>query len=279
MQLLRGDERCLAGESLADLLLLVPQRAQFVARWRGLGFDGHVAADGARGLLERGEHMVAELAGHLTAHLGGDVRVAVAVGTDPAARVEERGACRRLDACLVAEHPVVETTVDHRNRVEQRVVEDVENRVGLFDRRRLLQRNRRRAEQCVDLAVQATAVLLLVGAAEQTVRFEQLCDAADLAFHGLAARLGGVCSEHRVEFEAFEQLLGLGRTHFGDELVVGLRHLVHRIDGLGVVDLGLALMEHGHTVSSPRTDSPGGSTWRTRGRAAEHRADSSHRSS
>ena len=80
------------------------------------------------------------------------------------------------------------------------------------------------------------------------MRFEQLCDAADLAFHGLAARLGGVCSEHRVEFEAFEQLLGLGRTHFGDELVVGLRHLVHRIDGLGVVDLGLALMEHGHTV-------------------------------
>ncbi len=179
--------------------------------------------------------MVAELAGHLTAHLGGDVRVAVAVGTDPAARVEERGACRRLDAGLVAEDPVVETTVDLRNGVEQRVVEDVENRVGFLNRRRLLQRNRRGAEQRVDLVVEATAVFLLVGAAEQTVRFEQLGDAADLAFHGLTAGLGGVRGEHRVELELVEQLLGLGRTHLVDELVVGAGHLVHRIDGLGVV--------------------------------------------
>ena len=162
MQLLRGDERCLAGESLADLLLLVPQRAQFVARWRGLGFDGHVAADGARGLLERGEHMVAELAGHLTAHLGGDVRVAVTVGADPASRVEERRAYRRHEASLISEDPIVETTVHLWNGIEQRIVENIENGFRFLNRSRLLQCDRRGAEQRVNLVEESTGVFLLV---------------------------------------------------------------------------------------------------------------------
>ena len=78
------------------------------------------------------------LGGDLTAHLGGDVGVTVAVGTDPAAGMEERRAQRRHGAGLVAQHPVVKTTVDDGDNVEQRVIEDVDDGIGFLDRRGLL---------------------------------------------------------------------------------------------------------------------------------------------
>ncbi len=142
------------------------------ARRRGLGFHRQVAADGARGFLKRGDHVIGELAGHGAAHLGGDVRVTVAVGTDPAARVEERGASGLDETGLIAEDPVVEATVDLGDGVEQRVVEDVENRVGFLNRGRLLQRNRRGAEQGVDLVVE-TAQSSFLSEPPSSVRLEQ----------------------------------------------------------------------------------------------------------
>ena len=54
--------------------------------------------------------------------------------------------------------------------------------------------------------------------------------------------------EHRMELELVEQLLGSGRTHLVDELVVGAGHFVHRIDGLGVVNGVLTAVQHGDTV-------------------------------
>ena len=153
--------------------------------------------------------------------------------------MEERRAHRRHEAGLVSEDPVVETTVDLRNGVEQRVVEDIKNGVGFLNRSRLLQRDRGGAEQRVDLVEESTGVFLLVRAAEQLMRFEQLGDTADLAFHGLTAGFGRMRGEHRMELELVEQLLGPGRTHLVDELVVGAGHFVHRVDGLGVIHGGL----------------------------------------
>ena len=248
VQLLGGDQRGLVGQTLAHFLLVVPQGLELGARRGGLGLHRQVLADAAGFDLQRAQHMVAELAGHLTAHLGGDVRVAVTVGTDPASRMEERRAHRRHEAGLVSEDPVVETTVDLRNGVEQRVVEDVKNGVGFLNRSRLLQRDRGGAEQRVDLVEESTGVFLLVRAAEQLMRFEQLGDAADLAFHGLTAGFGRMRGEHRMELELVEQLLGPGRTHLVDELVVGAGHFVHRIDGLILIHGGLALVQHGDAV-------------------------------
>ena len=162
--------------------------------------------------------------------------------------MEERRAHRRHEAGLVSEDPVVETTVDLRNGVEQRVVEDIKNGVGFLNRSRLLQRDRRGAEQGIDLVEETTGVFLLVRAAEQLMRFEQLGDTADLAFHGLTAGFGRMRGEHRMELELVEQLLGPGRTHLVDELVVGAGHFVHRIDGLGVVNGVLTAVQHGDTV-------------------------------
>lgn len=51
-----------------------------------------------------------------------------------------------------------------------------------------------------------------------------------------------------MELEAAKQFLGLGRSHFGDELVVGLRHFIDGVDRLLVVHLGFALVQHRHTV-------------------------------
>ena len=110
VQLLGGDQRGLVGQTLAHFLLVVPQGLELGARRGGLGLHRQVLADAAGFDLQRAQHMVAELAGHLTAHLGGDVRVAVTVGTDssfpdgrtpgtPAARGRPclRGPSRRND--------------------------------------------------------------------------------------------------------------------------------------------------------------------------------------
>ena len=51
-----------------------------------------------------------------------------------------------------------------------------------------------------------------------------------------------------MELELVEELLGLGRAHLVDELVVGAGHFVDRIHGLAVVHVVLALVQHGHAV-------------------------------
>ena len=248
MHFLGGNQGGLVGEPLAHLLLVVPQALELVAWRSGTGLHRQVLADGAGLNLQCAQHMIAELAGHLTAYLGGDIRVAVAVGTDPASRMEERRAHRRNQAGLVAKHPIVETTVDLGNGIEQRVVEDVENRIRFLDRGRLLQRDRGSAEQGVDLIEQTAGIFLLVRAAEQLMRLKQAGDAADLAFHGLTARLGRMCGEHRVELELVKQIPGLGRTQLVNELMIGAGHFVHRIDGLVLVHGGFALVQYGDSV-------------------------------
>ena len=72
-------------------------------------------------------------------------------------------------------------------------------------------------------------VLHEVGAAEKGPLLQKAGDAADLALNGLAARLGGVRGEDRVELEAVQQLDGMLAAHLVHQLVEGNRELVCRI--------------------------------------------------
>ena len=118
VHLLGGNQGGLVGQSLAHFLLVAPQVLELGARRRGLCLHREVAAHCTGGFLESGDHVIGELAGHSAAHLGGDVRVTVTVGANPAARVEERGADRFDESGLVAQNPVVEATVDLGDGVE-----------------------------------------------------------------------------------------------------------------------------------------------------------------
>ena len=162
VQLLGGDQCGLVGQALAHFLLMVPQALELGTRRSGLSFHRQVLANAAGLDLQRAQHVVAELAGHLTAHLGGDIRVAVTVGADPASRVEECRAYRRHEASLISEDPIVETTVHLWNGIEQRIVENIENGFRFLNRSRLLQCDRRGAEQRVNLVEESTGVFLLV---------------------------------------------------------------------------------------------------------------------
>ena len=162
VQLLGGDQCGLVGQALAHFLLMVPQALELGTRRSGLSFHRQVLANAAGLDLQRAQYVVAELAGHLTAHLGGDIRVAVTVGADPASRVEERRAYRRHEASLISEDPIVETTVHLWNGIEQRIVENIENGFRFLNRSRLLQCDRRGAEQRVNLVEESTGVFLLV---------------------------------------------------------------------------------------------------------------------
>ena len=117
---------------------MVPQVDELGRRLAVGGFEREVVADAAALVLELEHHVGEVLGGDLAAHLGGNVGVAVTVGTDPAAGVEERRAQRRHGAGLVAQHPVVKATVDDGDNVEQRVIEDVDDGIGFLDRRGLL---------------------------------------------------------------------------------------------------------------------------------------------
>ena len=157
--------------------------------------------------------------------------------------MEEGRAGGRHATGVLAQHPVVEAAVDLGNHVEQRVVEDVDDGVGLLDGRGLLERNGARAQQGIDLLQHVALVLREVGAAQARALLEQAGDAADLALDGLPAGLGGVRGEDGVELEALEQLggaVGAGLVNeplVGDGKRVGLVHV--GVEG----DLALAVVE------------------------------------
>ena len=188
------------------------------------------------------------LGGDLTAHLGGDVGVTVAVGTDPAAGMEERRAQRRHSTGLVAQHPVVKATIDDGDDVEQRVIEDVDDGIGFLDRRGLLERDGARTHQGVDLLQHMALVLHQVGAAQTRTLLQQVGDTANLALDGLTTGLGGMRGKDRVELELAEQLVGALDAQLIHQLVIGDGELVGGIDlGIGR-RTGLALAQLRHTV-------------------------------
>ena len=241
-----ADELGAGRELLAHLDLVVPHVDELAGRLGVVLVEREVAAHTPALVLERGHHVREELRGYCAAHLGGDVGVAVAVGADPGAGVEERRAHRGHAARVVTEHPVVEAAVDLGHHVEQRVVEDVDDRIGLFDGRGLLEGDGARAQQRVDLLEHVALVLGEVGATQARMLLEKARDAADLALDGLAAGLRGVRGEDGVELETPKKLLGAILAGLLHELVVGHGKRVALV-GLGVEgDLALAVVERLH---------------------------------
>ncbi len=114
MRLVLGDQFSTCGVlGVGHLDLMVPQVDELGRRLAVLGLERQVAADAAALVLELEHHVSEVLGGDLATHLGGDVGVTVAVGTDPAAGMEKRRAQRRHGTGLVAQHPVVKTTIDN----------------------------------------------------------------------------------------------------------------------------------------------------------------------
>ena len=248
MRLVLGDQLSAGRVPRAHLDLMVPQVNKLGRRLAVGGLEREVAADAAALVLELEHHVRKVLGSDLTAHLGGDVGVTVAVGTDPTAGMEERRAQRRHGTGLVAQHPIVKTTIDNGDDVEQRVIEDVDDGIGFLDRRGLLERDGARTHQGVDLLQHMALVLHQVGAAQTRTLLQQIGDTANLALDGLATGLGGVCGKDGVELELVEQLVGALDTHLLYQLVIGDGEFVGGIDlGIGR-RTGLALTQLRDTV-------------------------------
>ena len=248
MRLVLGDQLGAGRVTRAHLDLMVPQVNELGRRLAVGGLEREVVADAAALVLELEHHVSEALGGDFAAHLGGDVGVAVAVGADPAAGMEERRAQRRHGTGLVAQHPVVKTTVDDGDNVEQRVIEDVDDGIGFLDRRGLLERDGARTHQGVDLLQHMALVLHQVGAAQTRTLLQQVGDTANLALDGLTTGLGGMCGKDRVELELAEQLIGTLDAHLVYQLVIGDGEFVGGIDlGIGR-RTGLALAQLRHTV-------------------------------
>lgn len=248
MRLVLGNQLGASRVLSAHLDLMVPQVHELCRRLAVGGLERKVAADAAALVLELEHHVREVLGGDLAAHLGGNVGVTVAVGTDPAAGMEERRAQRRHGTGLVAQHPVVKTTVDDGDHIEQCAIEDVDDGIGFLDRRGLLERDGARAHQSVNLLQHMALVLHQVGAAQTRTLLQQVGDTANLALDGLTTGLGGMCGKDRVELELAEQLVGALDTHLVYQPVIGDGELVGGIDlGIGRC-AGLALAQLRHTV-------------------------------
>ena len=248
MRLVLGNQLGAGRVPRAHLDLMVPQVDELGRRLAVGGLEREVAANAAALVLELEHHVGEVLGGDLTAHLGGDVGVTVAVGTDPAAGMEERRAQRRHGTGLVAQHPVVKATINDGDDVEQRVIEDVDDGIGFLDRRGLLERDGARTHQGVDLLQHMALVLHQVGAAQTRTLLQQVGDTANLALDGLATGLGGMRGKDGVELELAEQLVGALDAQLIHQLVIGDGELVGGIDlGIGR-RTGLALAQLRHTV-------------------------------
>ena len=248
MRLVLGNQFSTCGVLGAHLDLMVPQVDELGRRLAVGGLEREVATDTAALVLELEHHMGEILGGDFAAHLGGDVGVTVAVGADPTAGMEERRAQRRHGTGLVAQHPVVKTTIDDGNDVEQRVIEDVDDGIGFLDRRGLLQRDGARANQGVNLLQHMALVLHQVGAAQTRTLLQQVGDTTNLALDGLATGLGGMRGKDGVELKLAEQLVGALDTHLIHQLVIGNGELVGGIDlGIGRC-AGLTLAQLRHAV-------------------------------
>ena len=218
-----------ARDDLAHLDLMVPEIEQLVGRFGVPRLEREVAPDAPALVRKLRDHVLVELRGNLTAHLGGNVGVAVAIRPNPASRMEKRRAYRRHDARALAEHPVVKATVDARHGVEQRMVEDVDDRVGFLDGRRLFDGHRRGTHESIDLLQHMALVFHEVRPAESRALGKQLADTANLALHGAAARLGRMRGKHRMELELAQQLRRTVNADLVDQLSEGDRQLVGRV--------------------------------------------------
>ena len=167
--------------------------------------------------------------GYLPRQLGRHVGVAVTVGAYPAARMEEGRTDGRHGASLVAQLPVIETSIDLRNHIKERMVKDIDDGLGLLDGSRLLDGDGRSAQKGVYLLEHPALVL---GKRDTTCLgplLEQGRDAPNLAFDGLAARLGGMCREDGMKLQTTEKRAGLVLSAFLHESTIGNRDVVDRI--------------------------------------------------
>ena len=248
VQLGRGHAQRGGRQRLAHLHLVAPEVHELLRRLRGARVEREVAAHPCGAVTQRLQHVDAVLLGHLAAHLRGDVGVAVAVRSDPAAGVEERGAHGRHGAGLAPQLPVVEAAVHVGHGVKQRVVEDRDDRVGLLDRRRLLDGDGAGAQQGLDLLQHAALVLRALGRPQERALLQQVRDTADLALGRLAARLGGVGGEHGMELQALQQRVGLRAAALVNQPVIGNGDLVHGVLAGLRVHAGLAGAQRVHAV-------------------------------
>ena len=248
MRLVLGDQLGTCGVLGAHLDLMVPQVDELGRRLAVGGLEREVAADAAALVLELEHHVSEVLGGDFAAHLGGDVGVAVTVGTDPAAGMEECRAQRRHGTGLITQHPVVKATIDDGDDVEQRVIEDVDDGISFLDRRGLLEGDGARTHQGVDLLQHMALVLHQVGAAQTRTLLQQVGDTANLALDGLATGLSGMRGKDGMELKLAEQLVGALDAQLIHQLVIGDGELVGGIDlGIGR-RTGLALAQLRHAV-------------------------------
>ena len=91
MRLVLGDQLGAGRVPRAHLDLMVPQVNELGRRLAVGGLEREVTADAAAFVLEFEHHVGEVLGGDLAAHLGGNVGVAVTVGTDPAAGWKNAG--------------------------------------------------------------------------------------------------------------------------------------------------------------------------------------------
>lgn len=166
--------------------------------------------------MQLGQRLLGLLRDRLAGHRGRDVRVAVAVAADPRAEAHEGGHGWRVAPRIGAGQGGLDAAVDPRDRTEECVVEDGEDRLHLVARLGLRAAQRRGALEDVDVLEHPTPRDAALGRPVErvVVAVELGRDPAQRAGHRAAAGLGRVRGEDRVD----PQLRQAGR----DRLRVGL---------------------------------------------------------
>ncbi len=247
VRLARGVGGRLRDQLVRELPHPLPQRLEVRRRGGAVPVERELAARLARRRLEGAERVLGGEGRGLPGHLGGDVRVAVAVAADPGPEEDERARDGRGAPCVAVEQPVVEPPVHLGERAEERGVEDTHRRLDLVDDRGLALADRRGAPHGVDLGDEPAVVLGERRAAgtHGVALGQQRGDAADGTGHRAAAGLRGVRRQHGAELEALEAAQRLVPPDLLGELGERLRQRV--VDGARRRG-GLTLPQHADAV-------------------------------
>ncbi len=189
----------------------VPRRAEAAEEARrgrrGRGIGGQGGADAGGGRLQPAEDVLRLDEHRLARHLGGDLRISVAITADPASESQKGRRGRQLHARGDTVEPGAELPVDGRDQSEEGLVEDAHEGANLIERLQLLAAQLGGAPETVDLLQQPPSGLRLrrLRCPRSVQPIELLAHPSKDRGHGASTRFGGMRGEYRVHAKCRKQ--------------------------------------------------------------------------
>ncbi|CRH66420.1 Uncharacterised protein [Chlamydia trachomatis] len=165
--------------------------------------------------------MRAEFFGNFSANFCRNIRITVTIGSNPASWLKKCRTQRWNLTSIIAQFPIVKTTIHIGNHFKKRVIKDVNNGIGFFNGSWFFKRNRRCSKERLNFLKHTTIIFGQRSSTKASALFEQRCNISNTRLNGLTACFGWVRRKYGVKFQTMEQLICLVFATFTHNFVIG----------------------------------------------------------